>query len=126
DVEVLAVTKGHPATLVVAAKQAGLTAIGENYAQELVSKFAALAREDVEGLAVHFIGQLQTNKVRHLVDLVDVYETVDRPAIVVELAKRAPGARVLIQVNTTGEASKGGCSPDLVESLVAQARSAGL
>jgi pyridoxal phosphate enzyme (YggS family) len=126
DVEVLAVTKGHPATLVVAAKQAGLTAIGENYAQELVSKFAALAGEDVEGLAVHFIGQLQTNKVRHLVDLVDVYETVDRPAIVAELAKRAPGARVLVQVNTTGEASKGGCSPDVVASLVRQARSAGL
>jgi len=126
DVEVLAVTKGHPATLVVAAKQAGLTAIGENYAQELVSKFAALAGEDVEGLAVHFIGQLQTNKVRHLVDLVDVYETVDRPAIVAEMAKRAPGARVLVQVNTTGEASKGGCSPDVVASLVRQARSAGL
>ena len=123
DVEVLAVTKGHPATAVLAAREAGLTAIGENYAQELVSKFEAL---DVEDVAVHFIGQLQTNKVRHIVDLVDVYETVDRPALVVELAKRAPGARMLVQVNTTGEVSKGGCSPDHLEALVAQARSAGL
>ena len=43
-------------------------------------------------MAVHFIGQLQTNKVRQIADLVDVYETVDRPALVAELAKRAPGA----------------------------------
>ena len=60
---------------------------------------------------MHFIGQLQTNKVRLLVELVDVYETVDRPSLVVELAKRAPGARVLVQVNTTGEPAKGGCRP---------------
>ena len=123
DVEVLAVTKGHPAPAVLAARQAGLTAVGENYAQELVSKFDAF---DIDDVAVHFIGQLQTNKVRQIVDLVDVYETVDRPALVVELAKRAPGARVLVQVNTTGEASKGGCSRDHVEPLVAKAMSAGL
>ena len=121
-VEILAVTKGHPVEVVQAAADVGLTSVGENYAQELVAKFDHKSF----GVAVHFIGQLQTNKVRQIVDLVDVYETVDRPAIVVELAKRAPGARVLVQVNTTGEASKGGCSPDLVESLVAQARSAGL
>ena len=62
-------------------------------------------------MAVHFIGQLQTNKVRLVADLVDVYETLDRPALVAELAKRAPGAHVLVQVNTTGEAGKGGCLP---------------
>ncbi len=123
DVEVLPVTKGHPAPAVLAAREAGLTAVGENYAQELISKFQAL---DIDDLAVHFIGQLQTNKVRQIVGLVDVYETVDRPGLVVELAKRAPGARVLVQVNTTGEASKGGCPPDQVEPLVAKATSAGL
>ena len=123
DVEVLPVTKGHPAPAVLAARQAGLSAVGENYAQELISKFEAL---DIDDVAVHFIGQLQTNKVRQLVGLVDIYETVDRPGLVVELAKRAPGARVLVQVNTTGEASKGGCSPDQVEPLVVKATSAGL
>ena len=59
---------------------------------------------------MHFIGQLQTNKVRQIVDLVDVYETLDRPALVAELAKRAPGAHVLVQVDTTGEPGKGGCA----------------
>jgi uncharacterized pyridoxal phosphate-containing UPF0001 family protein len=96
--------------------------VGENYAQELVAKFEG-APIDV---AVHFIGQLQTNKVRQIVDLVDVYETLDRPALVTELAKRAPGARVLVQVDTSDEAGKGGCAPAEVESLVSLATSAGL
>jgi pyridoxal phosphate enzyme (YggS family) len=122
DVEILAVTKGHPVEVVEAAAAVGLTAVGENYAQELVDKFAGRSF----GVALHFIGQLQTNKVRHLVDLVNVYETVDRASLVVELAKRVPGARVLVQVNTTVDPTKGGCSPADVEPLVNQAASAGL
>jgi PLP dependent protein len=122
DVEILAVTKGHPIDVVEAARAVGLKAVGENYAQELVAKFAGASID----VAVHFIGQLQTNKVRHIVDLVDVYETVDRPALVAELAKRAPGKHVLVQVNTTDEMRKGGCLPDDVESLVTQATEAGL
>jgi pyridoxal phosphate enzyme (YggS family) len=122
DVEILAVTKGHPVEVVQAAANVGLKAVGENYAQELVAKF----EDNSFGMAVHFIGQLQTNKVRQIVDLVDVYETVDRPALVVELAKRAPGAQVLVQVNTTADAATGGCPPADVESLVAASTSAGL
>ena len=122
EVEILAVTKGHSVEAIVAAHELGLHAIGENYAQELVAK---LADKSID-VAVHFIGQLQTNKVRHVVELVDVYETVDRPALIAELAKRAPGAHVLVQVNTTGETSKGGCVPGDVESLVTSAKAAGL
>jgi PLP dependent protein len=122
DVEILAVTKGHPREVVEAAREAGLTAVGENYAQELVAKFDG----EPLGVSVHFIGQLQTNKVRQIVDIVDVYETLDRPALATELAKRAPGAHVLVQVNTTGEATKGGCPLADVEPLVATASSAGL
>ena len=122
NVEILAVTKGHPVEVVEAACAVGLTAVGENYAQELMSKFGDRSFD----LAVHFIGQLQSNKVRQIVDLVDVYETVDRHSLVVELAKRAAGAHVLVQVNTTGEVAKGGCAPAEVEALVADAASAGL
>ena len=122
NVEILAVTKGHPIEVVQAAADAGLTAVGENYAQELVAKFG----HNTFGMAVHFIGQLQTNKVRQIVDLVDVYETVDRPALVVELARRAPGAHVLVQVNTTDDAAKGGCALSEVETLVSQSSTAGL
>lgn len=122
-VEILAVTKGFGPDAVAAAAAAGLTAIGENYAQELVVKAPAAA---AVGLAVHHIGQLQSNKVRQLVDLVDLWETVDRPRLVTELARRAPGARVLVQVDTTAERGKGGCAPAAVADLVGAATDAGL
>jgi uncharacterized pyridoxal phosphate-containing UPF0001 family protein len=67
---------------------------------------------------VHFIGRLQTNKVRSLAPVVAVYESVDRTAIAEELAKRAPGATVLVQVNATGERDKGGAPPGDAPALV--------
>lgn len=123
DVDVLAVTKGFGPEAVVAAAAAGLGAIGENYAQELVTKAPTAA---AHGLRVHFIGQLQSNKVRQLAGLVDVWETVDRPRLVAEIARRAPGAIVLVQVDATGEAGKGGCPVAEVPGLVDVARDAGL
>jgi pyridoxal phosphate enzyme (YggS family) len=123
DVEILAVTKGFGPDAIGAAAAAGCRAIGENYAQELVTKAPAAA---AAGLAVHFIGQLQSNKVRPLAGLVDVWETVDRTRLVAELARRAPGARVLVQVDTTGEPGKGGCPLADVPALVAEAAAAGL
>lgn len=53
-------------------------------------------------------------------------ETVDRDSIVDELSRRRPGARILVQVNATGESDKGGCAPDALDALVARARAAGL
>jgi PLP dependent protein len=97
--------------------------IGENYAQELLEKRAVA---DDGGLTIHFIGRLQSNKVRLVADAVAVWETVDRPALVDEIARRAPRATVLIQVNATGEPNKGGCPPDDIRALLEWARSAGL
>lgn len=122
DVDVLAVTKTFPAATVDAAVAAGCRAVGENYAQEVVAKWPDVTSDP----ELHFIGQLQTNKVRMLAPLVHVWETVDRDSVIVELAKRAPGAKVLIQVNATGEAAKGGCAPDAAAALVERARLAGL
>ena len=120
-VTVLAVTKGFGADAIEAALAAGCTAIGENYAQELVAK------RDVASLAeVHFIGQLQTNKVRQVAGLVDVYETVDRERLAHEIARRDPGAKVLVQVDTTGEPGNGGCPLAELDALVAAIRDAGL
>lgn len=120
-VAVLAVTKGFGAEAIEAALAAGCTAIGENYAQEL------LAKRDAASLAeVHFIGQLQTNKVRQIAELVDVYETVDREHLAREIAKRVPGARVLLQVDTTGEPGKGGCPIAELDALVAVVGELGL
>lgn len=125
DVVLVAVTKGFGADAVAAATAAGCDAIGENYAQEVAAKREAL---EASGLPIHFIGQLQTNKVRSLAGVVHVWETVDRLRVVDELARRATGARVLVQVDTTGESvgGKGGCPPDDVAALVERAGAAGL
>jgi hypothetical protein len=121
-VAVLPVTKTFGIEACWAAHRAGCAAVGENYAQEVASKLGA---PDLP-FGVHFIGQLQTNKVRLLAPIVTVYETVDRPSLVAELAKRVPGAAVLLQVSTAGEHGKGGCALDDVPALLDIARAAGL
>jgi pyridoxal phosphate enzyme (YggS family) len=126
-VQLIAVTKGFGADAIIAACAAGCAAIGENYGQELQQKMGELQAVDTSlQPEVHFIGQLQTNKVRSIAALVDVWQTVDRPALVDEIAQRAPGARVFIQVNTTAESSKGGCEPAEAGALVRQCVQAGL
>lgn len=113
SVVILAVTKGFGPDAIQAALANGCRAIGENYAQELVAKRDVAAEAEV-----HFIGQLQTNKVRQVAGLVQVYETVDRERLAVEIAKRDPGAAVLVQVDTTGEPGKGGCPIAELDALV--------
>ena len=122
DVTVLPVTKTFGIEACFAAYQAGCPNVGENYAQEVVSKLGAVDRP----FGVHFIGQLQTNKVRQLAPIISVYESVDRPSLVSELAKRVPGASVLIQVAALAEPGKGGCALTEVSALVAAAQEAGL
>jgi pyridoxal phosphate enzyme (YggS family) len=122
-VEVIPVTKGFDGAAMEAAAAAGCSTVGENYAQDLLSKADTIKRL---GLQVQFIGQLQSNKVRQLAGVVTLWATVDRRSIVDEIAKRAPGARVLIQVNATSEAGKGGCPPDDVAGLIGHARDLGL
>jgi pyridoxal phosphate enzyme (YggS family) len=115
------VTKGFGSDAVAAVMAAGCTMIGENYAQELLAKLDELPAT-VPRPRVHFIGRLQSNKVRQLAAAVDVWESVDRASLLDEIARRRPGATVLLQVNSTGEAGKGGCPPVEVEALAARAR----
>lgn len=122
DVVVLPVTKTFGIEACWAAHRAGCSAVGENYAQELVAKLGGVPHP----FGVHFIGQLQTNKVRSLAPIVTVYETVDRLSLVHELAKRVPGARVLLQVTTSHENGKGGCPLPEVPALHEAAMGAGL
>jgi PLP dependent protein len=79
-------------------------------------------------LPVHFIGQLQTNKIKQLADIVDVWQSVDRASVITEIAKRVgrPDVGLFIQVNTTDEDHKGGCSPAELAQLVKQATNVGL
>ena len=122
NVSLIAVTKTFPIEAMQAAARAGCDGVGENYAQELAEKATA----GLPSLPVHFIGGLQSNKVRLIAPFVDVWQSVDRESVIREIARRAPGAAILLQVNTTGEVSKGGISPGAVESMCEIAVAAGL
>ena len=120
-VRVVAVTKTHPVDSARAAAAAGCQGVGENYAQEAVAKFT-----HEKPLPLHFIGHVQTNKVKMLAGLVDVWQTLDRIELAKEIARRSPGAEALLQVNVSGEGTKSGCAPTEVELLLAGARDLGL
>jgi pyridoxal phosphate enzyme (YggS family) len=126
-VVIVGVTKGHPASVVRAAIAAGVDQIGESYAQEWAAKSVELG-DLVSGGGVvrHFIGQLQTNKVRVVTPIVDLFQTVDRPSLVDALATRAPGARVMVQVDLAGVSGRGGVALEAAPALVERATTAGL
>jgi pyridoxal phosphate enzyme (YggS family) len=125
-VEILPVTKGFGPEAIEAVMAAGATAIGENYVQELIGKLDALAGRGAPMPAVHLIGQLQTNKVRHAAGRIACYESVDRAKLATEIARRDPGAWVLIQVDTAGEPGKGGCPVEALDELADHVRGLGL
>ncbi|MSP78935.1 MAG: YggS family pyridoxal phosphate-dependent enzyme [Dehalococcoidia bacterium] len=111
-VALLLATKTVPADVIAVAVKAGANLLAENQAQEFVQKRPLLA-----GLPItwHFIGHLQTNKVRSLVPHVACIQSVDRLSLVAELHKQMSNRGliqdVLIEVNTSGAASKQGVAP---------------
>ena len=118
-VRLVAVTKGFDAGVVREALDAGLEDIGESYVQELVGKASELGESAGErDLRWHFVGRLQRNKVRKAAPHVWLWHSVDRLALGAEIARWAPGAAVLAQVNASGEASKAGCEPSMAPGLV--------
>ena len=121
DVALLAVSKGHPVEAAIAARRIGLSELGENYAQDLAAK-APVVADAAGAVGWHFIGQLQTNKVRLIADRVHTWQSVDRIKVGREITKRAPGARVFAQVNLSNEPQKAGCSFDGIHELVQQLR----
>jgi pyridoxal phosphate enzyme (YggS family) len=124
SVTLVAVSKTQPTEAIRAAHAAGQRHFGENYAQEWRQKADALA--DLPDLTWHFVGGLQTNKVKYLAPRAAWIHTLDREELARELSKRyaAAGAtaRLLVEVNLGGEAQKSGCPPERVEPLVALAR----
>jgi PLP dependent protein len=121
QVTLIAVSKTHPPEAIREAYAAGQRDFGENYAQEWRGKAEALA--DLAELRWHFIGGLQTNKVKYLAGKVAYVHTVDREELARELSRRlvqrGAAARVFLEVNVAGEASKEGCAPGDVPQLAA-------
>ena len=118
-VTLVAATKTASAGAIAEAIDAGVRDVGENRAQELVAKAPQLAEHEPRW---HFVGPLQRNKVRSLAPWVACWQTVDRRALGAEIAARAPGARVLIEVNLAGEPQKAGIEPARVGELADELR----
>ncbi|MFH1136727.1 MAG: YggS family pyridoxal phosphate-dependent enzyme [Pseudomonadota bacterium] len=108
DVRLVAVGKTQPVEAIRAALEAGVEIIGENYIQEAIDKIEILGRP----CAWHFIGRLQTNKAKYAARLFDMIHSVDNLKLARELDKKAEAAgrrpAVLVQVNLSGEETKGG------------------
>ncbi|ELA7834216.1 YggS family pyridoxal phosphate-dependent enzyme [Vibrio alginolyticus] len=113
SVQLLAVSKTKPVEVILEAYQAGQTAFGENYVQEGVSKVQHFAEHYPDNrIEWHFIGPIQSNKSRLVAEHFDWVHTIDRTKIAQRLNEQRPSElkplQVLIQVNTSGEASKSG------------------
>lgn len=126
DLRVVAVTKRQPLEVVRAAAAAGLTDVGENYAQELVAKATGWGEEGGPPLRWHMVGGLQSNKVRMLAPHVHLLQSVDRPSLIRPLALAEPRPAVLVQVDLAGLPGRGGCAPADTAALVAALVEAGV
>jgi PLP dependent protein len=113
-IQLLAVSKTFPASIVEHAIAAGATEFGENYVQEGVEKIAALASYRTK-LTWHFIGPLQSNKTREVAEHFDWMHSIDREKIARRLSEQRPATmaplQVCVQVNVSGEESKSGVAP---------------
>jgi pyridoxal phosphate enzyme (YggS family) len=127
DVTLIAISKTHEAARIALLIAAGQRVFGENRVQEAQAKWPAL-REATPGIALHLVGQLQSNKAEEAVAVFDVIHSLDRPSLLVALARAMDrtGRRIpcFIQVNIGAEAQKGGVAIAGLGDLLAQARAA--
>ena len=122
EITLVAATKVQTSDTIRAAIAAGITVCGENRVQELTGH---LEDNAYEGAAVHFIGHLQTNKVKYVVGKVNMIESVDSVRLLEAIDKQADKAGVrqdiLLEVNIGREESKGGAMPEEIPSLALRA-----
>ncbi|MBH0114779.1 YggS family pyridoxal phosphate-dependent enzyme [Novosphingobium sp. YJ-S2-02] len=127
DIELIAISKTHPAERIAPLIGEGQRVFGENRVQEAQDKWPAL-REAHPDIALHLVGQLQSNKAEDAVGLFDCIHSLDRPSLVSALGKAMDktGRRVpcFVQVNIGAEEQKGGCPIAEVPALLASAREA--
>ncbi len=119
EVTLVAVSKTFPAERIRQVIVAGVCDIGENYVQEAVGKRELLAGLDIRW---HFVGHLQSNKVKYLIQWVSLIHTIDSIGLAREIDRQAARVgrtmEVLVEVNTTGESTKFGVAPDQTEELL--------
>jgi len=123
--KLIVVTKNHPATLVAELVDLGCEDVGENRDQEASAKFqeTSLLRP-ANSLKWHFIGQLQTNKVKSVLRYASAIHSIDRQSLVLELQKQLEKQERdvdgFIELNLTGDPGRGGVMPENLKELVEQ------
>lgn len=124
DIKVIAVSKTHPLDYIYKAIDAGIKVFGENYAQEFRDKLETFDTTKFQHPEWHFIGHLQSNKVKYLAKNVTAIHSVDKTKLAKEINKRAKenerNISVMLQVNTSGEDSKFGCDPEKIVELCSE------
>lgn len=117
--QLIAVTKTRTIDEINTAISCGVCHIGENRVQELLEKYDGLHKD---GVKIHLIGRLQTNKVKYIIDKVDLIHSVDSVRLAQEISKRAVKAEkvqdILVEINIGQEESKGGILPEETESFL--------
>ncbi len=125
DVSLIAVSKVQPNERVAAILDQGHRIFGENKVQEAAGKWPAF-REIYDGIALHLIGPLQTNKARQAMELAQAIHTLDRPKLATTIARLAQDIGscpdLFIQVNTGEEPQKAGVLPSGADDFVAEVR----
>jgi pyridoxal phosphate enzyme (YggS family) len=129
SIRLIAVSKKQPGERVVAALDAGHRLFGENRVQEAAERWPELTAR-FDGVELHLVGPLQTNKARQAVELFDAIHSVDRPRLAETLARLADETGgcpdLFVQVNTGEEPQKAGVEPSGTDALVAECRRLGL
>lgn len=119
DVTVVAAVKTQHVSAINEAIAAGITDIGDNHVQEFRDKYAEICGSPRR----HFIGHLQTNKIKYLLGKCDLYQSVDRLSLAEELSKKSAAggiiSNVLLQINAGNEESKGGFSFEEIDDMYA-------
>jgi pyridoxal phosphate enzyme (YggS family) len=125
SVTLIAVSKVQPDGRVRAILELGHRCFGENRVQEAAGKWPGF-RQDFDGIDLHLIGPLQTNKARAAMELVQAIHTLDRPKLATTIARLAQEMGtcpdLFVQVNTGQEPQKAGVMPDAADAFIAEAR----
>ncbi len=129
SVTLIAISKTHDAAAIRPLIAAGQRVFGENRVQEAAAKWPEL-RAETPGIALHLVGQLQSNKAEEAVALFDAIHSVDRPsladALARAMAKLGKAPMLFVQVNIGAEEQKGGCAIADLPALLDHARELGL
>lgn len=121
-VKIVAVTKTHPASIIIETLQVGIDIIGENRVQEAESKFPEIA-ETLPKITKRLVGHLQSNKINKALNLFDTIDSVDTLKLAGKIGSKMVSLNrvmpILLEINTSGESAKFGFNPNNIDEMLA-------